>query len=125
MGSHCRAEGGRRRDSHGRHGQGYYVRRPFSIEASSFTTAKGKVIEFVTAKPKTITVAADSLIHERVNPASKQPFSEVKLGRRITIVGRDAGSGKPLAARLSCCGRKNLAISKRWRRCVSAPKCRA
>ncbi len=72
----------------------------FSIEASSFTTAKGKVVEFVTAKQKTITVAGDSLIQERVNPANKQPFSEVKLGRRITIVGRDAGSGKPLAARL-------------------------
>jgi tetratricopeptide (TPR) repeat protein len=71
----------------------------FTIDVQSFTTSKGKTVELPEPKPKTITVEGTTSFSARGDAATKMAFSDVKLGMRLSIVGKDMGSGKALPAR--------------------------
>ncbi|HEX8235035.1 MAG TPA: tetratricopeptide repeat protein [Abditibacteriaceae bacterium] len=71
----------------------------FTIDVQSFTTSKGKTVELSEAKPKTITSEGTTSFYARGDAATKLAFSDIKLGMRLSIVGKDMGSGKALPAR--------------------------
>jgi tetratricopeptide (TPR) repeat protein len=71
----------------------------FRIDVMSFTTAAGKTVPLTEAKTKLITSDDKTTFYARGAADQKLAFSEVKLGTRVTIVGKDLGSGKALPAR--------------------------
>jgi tetratricopeptide (TPR) repeat protein len=71
----------------------------FNIEVQSFTTAQGKTVPLETPKPKTITTDASTRFYPRGDDKTKMSVTDVKLGTRVTVVGKDLGSGKELPAR--------------------------
>jgi hypothetical protein len=71
----------------------------FTIDVQSFTTSKGKTVELMEPKPKTITTEGTTSFSARGDAATKMAFSDIKLGMRLSIVGKDMGSGKALPAR--------------------------
>lgn len=70
-----------------------------TIDVVSFTTAAGKTVELSEAKPKSIQLRADTDYRERADATKKLAFEDLKLGRRISVIGKDQGSGKALPAR--------------------------
>lgn len=71
----------------------------FKINVTSFTTSKGKTVELEAPKPKAITSDASTSFYARGENDKKLAFSDIKLGMRLSIVGKDLGSGKPMPAR--------------------------
>jgi hypothetical protein len=52
---------------------------------------KGKTVELPEPKPKTITIAGTTNFYARGDAATKMAFSDIKLGMRVSIVGKDMG----------------------------------
>ena len=70
-----------------------------TIDATSYTTPSGKTVEFDKAKSKDVQLGASADLRERADAAKKLAFKDLKLGRRIAVIGKDGGSGKGLIAR--------------------------
>lgn len=70
-----------------------------TINVMSFTTPAGKTVELSETKSKSIQLRVDTNYHERADATKKLAFEDLKLNRRISVIGKDMGSGEPLPAR--------------------------
>ena len=70
-----------------------------SMDATSYTTPSGKTVEFDKAKSKDVQIGAAADLHERADATKKLAFKDLKLRRRIAVIGKDGGSGKGIMAR--------------------------
>ncbi len=71
----------------------------FRLEASSFTLPNGKTSTLKVPKTKSVTLNSESAIFPRGDTLWKLPAKELRVGFVTQVVGTDAGSGEPLAAR--------------------------
>lgn len=71
----------------------------FRLETSSFTLPNGKSASFKVPKIKVVALNSKSAIFPRGDALWKLPASDLRVGFAAQVVGKDAGSGKPLGAR--------------------------
>jgi hypothetical protein len=91
------------------------------MDATSFTLPNGKTSQLPAPKPKTILVTAQTLIHLWGKVEEKVALGDLKVGRSVTVVGKDAGSGKELTARVMPCCRARRQSRASVMTCGSLP----
>jgi tetratricopeptide (TPR) repeat protein len=72
----------------------------FDIKASSFSTPDGRTIEFDAPRDKSIGGSETTRLVAGDDLTKPVPWSAVKLGTRVGVIGREVGKGKPFQARL-------------------------
>lgn len=70
-----------------------------TMDATSYTTPSGKTVEFDKAKSKEVQLRQGTDLRERADATKKLAFKDLKLRRRIAVIGKDGGSGKGIVAR--------------------------
>lgn len=73
--------------------------KTITLEATSFTLPSGKTSRIAQPKPKPIQLNDKVLLYARGTPEMRLEIAKLQVGLFAVAVGRDTGTGQPLAAR--------------------------
>lgn len=74
-------------------------KKTLTLEATSFVLFNGKTGRIATPKPKTVKLGDKVLLYARGTLDEKLTIAGVQVGLFASVVGRDGGTGQPMAAR--------------------------